>query len=112
MKTLARQAPLPSKLILIARPASTLMNSVQVNWLPRWVLKLSGLPWRANASPTASMQESVASAINTCQDRTRRVNQSGVIVASELNADAFTKWESTGESRASINNRDWLHEPE
>jgi hypothetical protein len=29
-----RQAPLPSMLILISRAASTLMKSVDVNWLP------------------------------------------------------------------------------
>ena len=33
-KTLSRHAPLPSMLILISRAASTLMKSVDVNWLP------------------------------------------------------------------------------
>ena len=33
-KTLPRQAPVPSLLILISRPASTLMKSVERNWLP------------------------------------------------------------------------------
>ena len=40
------------------------------------VLKISGLPWRARASSTASMQKSASSVIDTRQARTRRVNQS------------------------------------
>lgn len=41
MKTVSRQAPLPSGLILISRAASCLMNSIYVTWLPRTSFCLS-----------------------------------------------------------------------
>jgi hypothetical protein len=53
-----------------------LVNSVEVNRLPWSVLNISGLPCRANASSTASMQKSASGVIETRQDSTRRVNQS------------------------------------
>jgi hypothetical protein len=43
---------------------------------PLSVLKMSGLPCRAKASSTASMQKSVSSVIETRHDRARRLNQS------------------------------------
>jgi hypothetical protein len=76
-------------LILISRTAGTLMNSAEVNRPPRRpagvclqatkrgsVLKISGLPWRANASSTASMSKPASSVIEPRQDGARRVNQS------------------------------------
>ena len=56
--------------------ASTLMKSVEVNWLPWSVLKIPGVPWRASASSTASMQKPASSVIDTGHARTRRVNKS------------------------------------
>ena len=44
------------------------MNSALVNWLPWSVLKISGLPYFAIASSTASMQKSVLMLIDTRQD--------------------------------------------
>ncbi len=63
-------------LILISRAASTLMNSVEVNWLPWSLLKISGGAVTRQRFPTASMQKSASSVIDTRQARTRRVNQS------------------------------------
>jgi len=40
------------------------------------VLKILGVPWRASASLTASIQKAAFNVIDTRQDSTRRVNQS------------------------------------
>ena len=63
-------------LIAIFWSCSSPVNATLVNWLPWSVLKISGLPWRASASPTASRQNSVSSVIDSRYARTRRLNQS------------------------------------
>ncbi len=76
MKTLSRQAPRPSMLIAIAFSSSKPVNTVLVNWLPWSVLNISGRPWQASASSTASKQNSTSNVINSRHARTRRLNQS------------------------------------
>ena len=63
-------------LMAISAAFSTSMKSIEVNWLPWSVLKMSGLPWRASASSSASMQKSADSVIDSRQARTLRLNQS------------------------------------
>ena len=50
------------------------MKSIEVNCEPWSVLKMSGLPCRASASSTASMQNAASRVIDSRQDRTRRLN--------------------------------------
>jgi hypothetical protein len=52
------------------------VNSALLNWLPWSVLKISGVPYRAIASSSASRQNSVVMLIETRCARTRRVAQS------------------------------------
>jgi hypothetical protein len=54
-KTLSRQEPLPSMLMATPASISTLVKSWLVNGEPWSVLKISGRPWRAMASSSASM---------------------------------------------------------
>jgi len=49
----------------ISASFNTLMKSTEVNWLPWSVLKMSGLPCRASASSTASMQKSASRVIES-----------------------------------------------
>ena len=58
------------------RALSSSVNAALVNWLPWSVLKISGCPWRANASYSASMQNAVSIVIDTRLLRTRRLAQS------------------------------------
>ena len=58
--------------VLLGRP----LNSALVNWLPWSVLTISGLPYFAIASSTASIQKSVFMLTDSRQARTRRVAQS------------------------------------
>jgi len=67
-------------LILIAFPDSRSVNAALVNWLPWSVLKISGRPCRANASSSASRQNSTSMLIDTRQASTRRLNQSTTAV--------------------------------
>ena len=63
-------------LTAISAVFSTLVKSVEVNWLPWSVLKISGLPCRASASSRASTQKSADSVIESRQARTLRLNRS------------------------------------
>ena len=47
-----------------------------VNWLPWSVLKISGLPYRASASSSATTQKDASIAFDFRQDRTARLAQS------------------------------------
>jgi hypothetical protein len=47
-----------------------------VNWLPWSVLKISGLPYRAKASSSASTQNEASIVFDSRQDRTARLAQS------------------------------------
>ena len=55
---------------------STAVKSMEVNCDPWSVLKMPGLPCRASASSSASIQKAVSIVIDSRQDRTRRLNQS------------------------------------
>jgi len=57
-------------LMLMSRAASTVMTSVEVNWLPWPALNISGVPRRASASFTASM-EPASKAIDAAAARMR-----------------------------------------
>jgi hypothetical protein len=81
---LSRQAPLPSILMAISAAVRTLMKSIEVNWLPWSVLKMSGLPCRASASSSASIQKSALSVIDSRQARTLRLNQSTTVVSQRM----------------------------
>ena len=63
-------------LIVTSCRLSTPVKSSLVNWLPWSVLKISGLPYFATASSTASTQKSVFMLMETRQARMRRVAQS------------------------------------
>ena len=52
------------------------MNAVLVNCDPWLLLKIVGLPWRAGACSSASMQNLTSGEIDTHHASTRRVNQS------------------------------------
>jgi hypothetical protein len=57
-------------------PINTSVKAAPVNWLPRSVLKISGLPQRANASSNASTQNEASSVFESRQDNTARLAQS------------------------------------
>jgi len=76
MNTLSIQRPLPSIEIRIPALASVLVNSVDVNWLPWSVLKISGLPNRARASSSAETQNPASIVFDTRQASTARLYQS------------------------------------
>ena len=69
-------APLPSMLMRMPWPCSSPVNSLLVNWLPWSVLKISGLPYLANASSTASMQNAASMVIDSRYASTLRLCQS------------------------------------
>ena len=52
------------------------MRAKLVNWLPWSVLKISGVPWRAKASSSASVQNPASSVFDSRQARTWRLAQS------------------------------------
>src|ERR1700761_8578187 len=54
---MARAFPLPKFTSGIPAPANAPVKTAPVNWLPWSVLKISGLPQRANASSNASTQK-------------------------------------------------------
>jgi len=60
-------------LIAIPFSSSNPVKAALVNWLPWPVLKISGLPYRASASSTASMQKSTSIVMDSRHDRTRRL---------------------------------------
>ena len=60
--TLWHLAPRPCTLVEIAHSSSTPGKARRVNWLPLSLLKIYGSPWRANASCTASMRNSLSTA--------------------------------------------------
>jgi hypothetical protein len=63
-------------LIAMALSVSTRVKAWPVNCEPWSVLKISGLPWRAKASSTASTQNAASMVIERRHDSTRRLNQS------------------------------------
>jgi hypothetical protein len=63
-------------LIAMAFSNSRPLKSALVNWLPWSVLNIVGLPNRASASSTTSIQNATSSVIDTRQASTRRLNQS------------------------------------
>jgi len=75
-KTLSMQRPLPSMLMVIAAPRSTLVNASAVNCEPWSVLKMVGLGKRASASCRASTQKLVSSVFDSRHASTRRLYQS------------------------------------
>ena len=60
-------------LIAILFLISTPVNAAPVNWLPRSVLKISGLPWQARASSSVSTQNAASIVIDRRHDSTRRL---------------------------------------
>jgi hypothetical protein len=54
IKTLSIRRPRPSMELLIPAPANAPVKAAPVTWLPS-VLKISGLPYRAGASPGESL---------------------------------------------------------
>ena len=52
------------------------VNDRLVNWLPWSVLKISGVPCRANASSSASVQNVTSIMFDSRHDNTRRLCQS------------------------------------
>src|SRR5258705_3954341 len=56
MKTLSIHRPRPSIEMRICAAASAPVKAALVNWLPWSVLKISGLPKRANAASSAETQ--------------------------------------------------------
>ena len=73
---MSMQRPLPSMLIVIALCSSMPVNSLLVNWQPWSVLKISGVPYCANASSRASTQKSAPSVFDSRHDNTTRLTQS------------------------------------
>ena len=63
-KMLSMQRPLPSQLIMTPCRFGVPVKSSLVNWLPWSVLKISGRPYRASASSSASTQKSAASVLD------------------------------------------------
>jgi hypothetical protein len=57
-------------------PSGCCDDQLSSPWLPWSVLKISGRPYLANASSTASRQNSTSRVIDNRQARTRRLNQS------------------------------------
>ena len=76
MNTLSIQRPRPSIEMRTSASLSTSVNSVEVNWLPWSVLKISGQPNYARASCSASMQNAPSIVLDTRQERTFLVDQS------------------------------------
>ena len=62
MNTLSIQRPRPSIEMRTPASISPRVNSEPVNWLPWSVLKISGLPKRASASPRAETQNAAGAA--------------------------------------------------
>ena len=56
--------------------ASIWVNARLVNWLPWSVLKISGVPCRASASSSVSVQKATSIVFDSRHDRTRRLYQS------------------------------------
>ena len=56
------------------------MKAVAVNWLPWSVFMISGTPWLAIASSSASTAASAARLIDSRHARTRRLAQSSTTV--------------------------------
>jgi hypothetical protein len=52
------------------------VKAALVNWLPWSVLKIAGLPYLTSAASSASRQNATSSVMETCQESTRRLNQS------------------------------------
>lgn len=73
---IVRQTPLPSIEMAISAFFSTAVKSIEVNCDPWSLLKISGLPSRASASSTASMQKAASIVTDSRHDRTFRLNQS------------------------------------
>ena len=76
MKTLSIHRPRPSMLIRMPASVSIWVNARLVNWLPWSVLKISGLPCRANASSSASVQKATSVVFDSHHDNIRRLCQS------------------------------------
>ena len=76
MKMLSMHRPRPSMEIAIPASLRTPVKPRLVNWLPWSVLKISGRPYRASASFSASTQNPASMVFDSRQDRTRRVAQS------------------------------------
>ncbi len=75
-KTLSRHELLPSMLMVMPLSCNRPVKAVLVNWLPRSVLKVRGMPCRSSAYSTASMQKLTSMLIESRQASTLRLNQS------------------------------------
>ncbi len=69
-KTLSRHAPLPSIEMAPSAFFSTAVKLMEVNCDPWSVLTISGLPYQASGSSTASMQKAASIVIDSRHDRT------------------------------------------
>ena len=76
MKTLSIHRPRPSIEMRICAAASAPVKAALVNWLPWSVLKISGLPKRANAASSAETQNDTSIVFERRQARTARLAQS------------------------------------
>src|SRR5439155_19096359 len=75
MKTLSIQRPRPSMEILIPAAISVPVKAALANWLPWSVLKMSGLPKRANASSSAETQNETSSTARRPVDHRHEVEE-------------------------------------
>jgi len=76
MKTLSIHRPRPSIEMRMPAAASAPVKAALVNWLPWSVLKMSGLPKRANASSSAETQNVTSIVFDSLHDSTARLAQS------------------------------------
>ena len=73
MNRLSLRQPLPSIEMQTPWFISKPVKAAPANWLPRSVLKISGVPYLVIASSTASVQNSVSIEIDSRQASTRRL---------------------------------------